>query len=115
MLFRSMDSMANLKKAESHMADFILKNPTGTPFSILHSTTEDFGAGGLGLEMYMVYLKQMTILFGVLAVITIPPLIINYMGGCLREYGITSVLEASTLANIKNIPTNIEELETKMN
>ena len=107
--------LADTNKAEVHKENFVLKNPNGEGFSWINSTPEDLGAGGIGLEMYLVYLKQMTIFFGILSVISLPAMILNYMGGCLNEVEKTSPFESSTLANQKEIPADIEYRDNPQN
>ncbi|MDR3547939.1 MAG: hypothetical protein P4M11_06710 [Candidatus Pacebacteria bacterium] len=96
---------ADPQKAKHHGDNYILHDDKGMPFSVCKSTTEELGVGGIGIEMYFVFLKQMVILFAVMTVISFPILIFNYIGGYLNTIDKTSPFEASTIANQKGIPT----------
>ncbi len=95
------------KKAAKHADEFTLRDPEGRPLKICDSSPVDLGAGGVGVEMYFVYLKQMIILFTIMTAISLPVVIINYLGGYLNEVEKTSPFEASTIANQKGIPPGI--------
>ena len=98
-------------KAAIHAEEFTLHDSRGQPFKICDSTPVDLGTGGIGIEMYFVYLKQMVILFGVMSVISLPVVVINYLGGYLNSVDKTSPFEASTIANQKGIPPGITNKE----
>ena len=95
---------ADPKRAQRHGENYILRTHSGKRFDFCKTTPAELGIGGIGLEMYFVFLKQMIILFTVMSVISLPVVVINYMGGYLNVVETTSPFEASTIANQKGIP-----------
>jgi len=91
-------------EAVKHAEEYTLHTPEGQPLNFCKAKPTDLGVGGIGIEMYFVFLKQMIILFGVLSLISLPAVIINYLGGYLYAVEKTSPFEASTIANQKGIP-----------
>lgn len=102
-------------KAKQHGENYALHDDKGRRFDICESTPEDLGIGGVGIEMYFVFLKQLIFIFAIMSVIAVPVLVFNYMGGYLNVVEKTSPFEASMIANQRGIPagtTNREDAQT---
>ncbi len=95
---------ADPAKAKQHGENYRLHDDKGRNFDICESTPEDLGIGGVGIELYFVYLKQLILLFSVMSLLALPVLVFNYMGGYLNTVETTSPFEESTIANQKGIP-----------
>lgn len=89
----------NIEVAKKHGEEYILLNREGNPIPVCSSTPSDLGSGGLGLELYFVFLKQMILMFTIMTVFAIPVVIVNYLGGYLNDIEKTSPFEGSTIAN----------------
>lgn len=101
------DNHPDIKKAERHLEEYVLKNPAGGSFSLWKSTPADLGATGPGYELYFVLLKQMILLFVILFVASFPALIMNFTGSYLSEVEKTSPLESSTLGNQRSLQEDL--------
>ena len=105
---------ADPEKAKKHGDNYMLHDAIGRPLSVFSSSPADFGENGIGLEMYLVYMKQMIWLFAILSIIASPVLVINYMGAYLNTAQSVGPWVDSTIANQKGIPvftTNITDAE----
>lgn len=68
-------------------------------FSICRTSANDLTRYSIGLELYLLYLKQLGILFAIIAGIAIYQMVCNYNGGFLGDGHILNYLNKFSLAN----------------
>lgn len=97
-------NLADSRKAELHEKNSIMLTPNGEYFSLWGASTSDFGIGGIGIELYFVFLKQMILLFFLISLVEIPTLILICTGNQIMDVEKTGIMDYTTLANLKTIP-----------
>ncbi len=90
---------ARREKAEEHAISSRLRGLDGQPLPVCSSSPRDLKVGGIGIALYVLFIEQMCLLFGILSICLTPIIVINYMGTYFDGKEQTTVFEKSTLAN----------------
>ncbi len=102
-------SRADAAKAEQHRKESILLSSAGDYLPIWWSNTHDLAVGGVGIEMYFLFLKQMIMLFLVLSILSIPLLYTNASGGQITTKEDSGYFQKTTLANMKTLSYSVTD------
>ena len=85
---------ANLEKADEYRKENMMEMT-----SLWHTTIEQIGEYGVGLELYFTFLRDIAILFLIISLISIYPMVSNRSGDYMDAEKDTSFLDFYTMAN----------------
>ena len=79
--------------------------------SLWHTTIEQIGEYGVGLELYFTFLRDIAILFFIISIITIYPLVSNRAGDYMDAEKDTSFMDFYTIANQSGLDIGESDME----
>lgn len=97
---------ATIEIAEKHLQESVLRNDKGEYLPVCSTESSDLGSSSIGLELYFLFLKQMTSLLLLLSLLEIPQIVINYLGGYYSSSDTQTVFDRSTLGNQQGFVQN---------
>ena len=113
---------ASIEKAIEYGENMIIKTPSGDPVPLFCAGEKDLINGGIGLELYFKYMRQLVFILIVLTCCSIPIIIINLMGNFYKSKLFTIFLAKMSIGNqpglyykSANYWTNSKDLQTSQN
>lgn len=90
---------ADEQKAKEHKHNTTIRNRDGLLRPVWGTKITDFGEHGVGLMLYFMTLKWMAIGFVIVALLSLPCLIVNATGNGITDSNKLSLLDYTTISN----------------
>jgi len=91
-------TLADYEKGKIWRESNNVRRPDGSNYSLLKTDIFEFGRYGVGLYLYMLYIKYIIIAFSIMSFIAIPSIISNYKGKFYESQDV-SILGYTMLGN----------------